>query len=122
MISNKEPRVTMTVDRPAETDSAPIERAQSEIFPTQEPEGGWTKFDRDPEALAWARGHCERLLAQIREQRGRNDDPAVLAVLGAIRAGLVDGSHTIFAAAFDERKPDMIAASAADRSECGGAG
>jgi hypothetical protein len=106
--------VTVTIDQPAASDTAAIERAQAEIFPTQEPEGGWTKYDSDPEALAWARGHVEQLLAKIREQRGRSDDPQVLAVLGMVRAGLVDGSQTLYAAAFDERKPDMIARSSAD--------
>lgn len=102
-----------TVDLLDTPDLDEIQRAQAEIFAADQPPRGWTRFDTDPEALAWARGHCEEMLARIREQRGRNDDPAVLAVLGAIRAGLVDGSHTIFVAAFDERKPDMIAATRA---------
>lgn len=71
------------------------------------------KFDRDPEALAWAAGHVRKMINQARKFEVETRDPAHRArwrlVAYMAERKLIGGEGCVIAA-FDPRKPKLLAA------------
>lgn len=72
-----------------------------------------TKYDRDPEALAWARGHVERVIEKYRrfesEARDRGDAERASQwrkFANLLQMELVGGQGCVITA-FDERLPSL---------------
>lgn len=80
---------------------------------------GQQSYDRDPEALAWARAHVERCIA--RRERQQTKGPCHQIIIEAIRQDLLTGLIPIkgpdrgfpYLGAFDQRKPALSAELAA---------
>jgi hypothetical protein len=81
-----------------------------------------TRYDRDPEALAWARAKVREYIDRLAdfEQQAKADSSGITAYgcgvarLLAERHFLGDGGCTI--GVFDERRPGMAPASSAERA------
>lgn len=74
-----------------------------------------SKFDRDPEALAWARAKVQTYIDQLeRWQEEANERGAAAKALGFGTARLLAQRHFIgggcIIGAFDERRPDIARA------------
>jgi hypothetical protein len=111
--------MTVTQDDQAAADLAAIERIQGDVFSTQRPEGGWSRFDRDPETLAWAREKVSAVLDKMGGYAERAGDEKALAIYEMMRRALVDGRKTVFVASFDDRKPGMIERAETAAAEAG---
>jgi hypothetical protein len=83
-----------------------------DITRDSEPEGGWSRFDRDPEALAWARFEADRYL-KVLEGRSHHGSPGLQqgwdAALHQVRRALFGKPGAVGSGAFDERKASRIA-------------
>ena len=86
---------------------------------------GYTKYDSDPEALAWARGHVERVIEKYRgfEAQARDKGDADKATqwrkfANLLRMELVGGTGCVITA-FDERSPQFVRAVAAGTTPAG---
>ena len=80
-----------------------------EITRDSEPGSGWTRFDADPEALAWARSETERYLTVIDGHLDRREDVQGQGLMREVRKALYGKPGGVGLGAFDERKPARIA-------------
>ncbi len=80
---------------------------------------GYTRYDSDPDALAWARGHVERVIGKYRrfEKEARDKGDAEKATqwrkfANLLQMELVGGTGCVVTA-FDERSPQFVRAASA---------
>lgn len=96
------------------SDAEQVHAIVDDITRDSEPEGGWSRFDRDPEALAWARREVERYLDALQGVNDRSHyDPDMrkgyAGALQAVRNALLGRPGAVICGAFDERKASRIA-------------
>lgn len=75
---------------------------------------GYTKFDRDPEALAWARAHVQRQIDKMRRFEAKAEaegatDPVQWRKFGNLLDSAFIGGDGCVIASFDARKPEYLA-------------
>lgn len=76
---------------------------------------GYSRFDRDPEAVAWARAKVQRRVDKYRgfeaktRERGEQDKADFWRRLANMLEMELLGGKTCVIAAFDERLPEMAA-------------
>ncbi|MDH5134051.1 MULTISPECIES: hypothetical protein [unclassified Microbacterium] len=84
-----------------------------------------SKFDIDPEALAWARGKAERLVDRLialekqAAQAGNPDDAKQWRVAARVVTKYLIGQSGCVIAAFDDRLPGVVSARPASGEVCG---
>ncbi len=81
-----------------------------------------SRFDSDPDALAWARQHVQRAIDRARqfdtEAAGRDDTPCFTwaHIARYMEQKLIGGQNCVIAA-FDERKPTLAQATTTGAEE-----
>lgn len=69
-----------------------------------------SRFDFDPEALAWARAKIQREYERARDMERKSAEPTLWRFLAnALRRNLIGGTGCVIGA-FDERLPQVLAA------------